>query len=595
MSVSRTHVTDVLVLGAGLAGERTAIEAATRGLEVVILSLVPPRRSHSTAAQGGLQAALGNSVMSRGDGPDLHFADTVIGADWGADQHVVRLFVNTAPAAVRQTARWGVPWSRITAGERRLPDLTVIEEPEAAAGLIDAKKFGGATKWRTCYAADGTGHALQYALDGMVLSLGISVHDRMEAIALIHDGEKCLGAVARCLRTGEVRAYLAKAVVIATGGCGHLYGLSTNSVINEGAGLSLALDTGLACLGNMEAVQFHPQTLPPAWIPVSEGGGGYLLDRNLDYFMPYYQPGNNKQPYRDVTARRMQERIRAGLGVEGPHGPHLWLDVRHLGTDHIERHLKSLAAFCRDFAGIDPVRELIPVRPVQHYVMGGVRTNIDGAAYGLKGLFAVGEAACWDLHGFNRLGGNSLAETIVAGQVVGKKVAEFALGEALHYTSALVAQHLAVQEDRVRRLVAGQNGGENVYALKKQMGQILTEHAGIFRTGSGLETAVAALVDLHRRAQKAGLVSGGRGAVPELGAALRLPGMVRLALCIACGALARTESRGGHFREDHPNRNDVHWLCRTLAYWPPGAEVPVLKYEPVQITELPPGKRAAPA
>ncbi|MEW6540623.1 MAG: fumarate reductase flavoprotein subunit [Bacillota bacterium] len=594
MSAGRTHITDVLVLGAGLAGERTAIEAAARGLEVVILSLVPPRRSHSTVAQGGLQAALGNSVMSQGDSPDLHFADTVMGADWGCDQHVVRLFVNTAPAAVRQMARWGVPWSRITAGERRLPDLTVVEEPEAAAGLINAKKFGGTTKWRTCYAADGTGHALQYALDGMVLSLGITVHDRTEAVALIRDGEKCLGAVARCLRTGELRAYLAKAVVIATGGCGRLYGLSTNSVINEGTGLSLALDTGLACLGNMEAVQFHPQTLPPTWIPVSEGGG-YLLDRNLDYFMPHYQPENNKQPYRDVTARLMQERIRAGLGVESPHGPHLWLDVRHLGAEHIARQLRSLAAFCRDFAGIDPARELIPVRSVQHYVMGGVRTNIDGAAYGLKGLFAVGEAACWDLHGFNRLGGNSLAETIVAGMAVGKKAAEFALGEALHYSSALVAQHLAAQEDRVRRLIAGQNGGENVYALKKQMGQILTEHTGIFRTGSGLKTAVAALGELHQRAQRVGLVSSGRGADPELGAAMRLPGMVRLALCIACGALARTESRGTHYREDYPNRDDVNWLNRTLAYWPPGAEKPVLKYEPVRITELTPGKRATPA
>ncbi|ACA60422.1 fumarate reductase flavoprotein subunit [Candidatus Desulforudis audaxviator] len=595
MSPSRTHITDVLVLGAGLAGERTAIEAAARGLEVVILSLVPPRRSHSTVAQGGLQAALGNSVMSHGDSPDIHFADTVRGADWGCDQHVVRLFVNTAPAAVRQMARWGVPWSRITAGERRLPDLSVVEEPEAGAGLINARKFGGTTKWRTCYAADGTGHALQYALDGMVLSMGITVHDRTEAIALIHDGKKCLGAVARCLRTGDFRAYLAKATVIATGGCGRLYSLSTNSVINEGTGLSLALDTGLTCLGNMEAVQFHPKTLPPTWIPVSEGGGGYLLDRNLDYFMPYYQPKNNEQPYRDVTARRMQERIRAGLGVESPHGPHLWLDVRHLGADHIERHLRSLAAFCRDFAGIDPARELIPVRPVQHYIMGGVRTNIDGAAYGLKGLFAVGEAACWDLHGFNRLGGNSLAETIVAGTVVGKKVAEFALGEALHYSSALVAEHLAAQEDRVRRLIAGNNGGENVYALKKQMGRILTEHVGIFRNGSGLKTAVAALGELHQRARRVGLVSSGRGAVPELGAALRLPGMVRLALCIACGALARTESRGSHFREDHPNRDDVNWLCRTLAYWPPGAEMPELKYEPVQITELNPGKRATPA
>ncbi|MBE0467319.1 MAG: FAD-binding protein, partial [Candidatus Desulforudis sp.] len=271
MSIGGTHISDVLVIGAGLAGERTAIEAGSRGLEVIILSLVPPRRSHSTVARGGLQAALGNSVMGWGDSPDVHFADTVKSADWGCDQNVVRLFVNTAPAAVRQLACWGVPWSRIAPGARRMPDLTVIEEPETGAGLITAKRMAGASKWRTCYVAEGTGHALQYTLDAMVLSLGVTVHDRTEAISLIHDGRRCLGAVARCLRTGGLRIYLAKATVIATGGCGRLYGVSTNSVINEGTGLSLALDTGLACLGNMEAVQFHPKTLPPTWIPVNEG------------------------------------------------------------------------------------------------------------------------------------------------------------------------------------------------------------------------------------------------------------------------------------------------------------------------------------
>ncbi len=595
MSSYRIHVTDALIIGAGLAGERTAIELAARGLEAVILSLVPPRRSHSTAAQGGLQAALGNCAQGRGDSPDVHFKDTVKGADWGCDQNVVRLFVNTAPAAVRQTARWGVPWSRITAGKRRMPDLSVVEESEASAGLITAKKFAGTTKWRTCYAAEGTGHALQYALDGMVLSLGVTVHDRIEAIALIHDGRRCLGAVARCLRTGDLRAYLARATVIATGGCGRIYGLSTNSVINEGTGLFLALDTGLACLGNMEAVQFHPKTMPPTWIPVSEGGGGYILDRNLDYFMPYYQPKNKKVPYRDVIARHMQERIRAGLGVDGPHGPHLWLDIRHLGATHIERHLQNLAVFCRDFGGIDPVRELIPVRPAQHYVMGGVRTNIDGAVYGLEGLFAVGEAACWDLHGFNRLGGNSLAETIVAGMVVGRKVAEFALGHSLQYSSRLVGEHLAAQEYRLRSLIAGKNGCENCYELKKRMQRIMMEYVGIFRTGTGLRKAMAELQELHQRAQQVRLVSNSRGANPELEAALRLPGMVRLALCITCGALARTESRGSHYREDFPNRDDINWLNRTLAYWPPGAELPVLKYEPVTITELPPGERTASA
>jgi fumarate reductase flavoprotein subunit len=533
--------------------------------------------------------------MGQGDSPDLHFTDTVKSADWGCDQNVVRLFANMAPAAVRQMAHWGVPWSRIAAGKRKLPDLSVVEESENSSGLITAKKFAGTTKWRTCYAAEGTGHALQYALDGMLLSLGIFVHDRTEAISLIHDDRRCLGAVTRCLRTGSLGAYLAKATVLATGGCGRIYDISTNSVINEGTGMFLALDTGLAYLGNMEAVQFHPRVLPPTWVPIGEGGGGYLLDRNLDYFMPYYEPKNKKLPYRDVTARHMQERIRAGLGINSPHGPHLWLDLRHLGATHIDRHLKNLATLCQTFGGIDPARELIPVRPTQHYIMGGIRTNIDGAAYGLKGLFAVGETACWDLHGFNRLGGNSLAETIVAGMVVGEKVAEFALGNALNYSSRLVEEHLAVQKYRLHALISGKNGRESVYRLKKRMGDILMEHVGIFRTGSGLKTAVVELEELHQRAQEVGLNSNGQGADPELGAALRLPGMVRLALCVACSALARTESRGGHFREDFPNRDDLNWLNRTLAYWPPGAKSPTLKYESVNITELPPGERATSA
>ncbi|MBU4532526.1 MAG: fumarate reductase flavoprotein subunit [Candidatus Desulforudaceae bacterium] len=587
------HLTDVLIIGSGLAGERTAIEVSSRGLKTTVLSLVPPRRSHSTVARGGLQAALGNGTMGLGDSPDIHFKDTVKSADWGCDQNVVRLFANTVPAAVRQTEQWGVPWTRITAGRRETPDASIVVEPEAGAGLIASKKAKGATKWRTCYVFEGTGHSLLYALDAMTLSLGVTVHDRTEAVSLIHNGQKCLGAVARCLRSGDLRAYLAKATVIATGGCGRLYGVSTNSVINEGTGLSLALDTGLACLGNMEAVQFHPKTMPPTWIPVSEGGGGYLLDRNRVRFVPEYEPENKKLPYRDETARYMQERIRAGLGVDGPHGPHLWLDIRHLGPGHIDRHLKGVDTVCRVFGGIDPARELIPVCPSQHYIMGGVRTNIDGAAYGIRGLFAVGEAACWDLHGFNRLAGNSLAETIVAGMVVGKRVAEYALGHTLEWSSRIVEECLAAQEHRIKSIVSGENGRENVYELKRRMEGILMEHVGIFRKGGGLNNAVAQLQELHQRAERVELISTGRGANPELGSALRLPGMVRLALCIACGALARTESRGTHFREDYPNRDDVNWLKRTLAYWPPGAEQPVLKYEPVVITELPPGNRAS--
>ncbi|MGC7847301.1 fumarate reductase flavoprotein subunit [Desulforudis sp. 1088] len=590
----QTHVSDVLVIGAGLAGERAAIEASSHGLDVVILSLVPPRRSHSTAAQGGMQASLGNCAMGRGDSPDIHFADTVKGSDWGCDQDVARLFCETVPVAVRQMAAWGVPWNRVVAGKRKLPDGHEVEDLPEYEGLITARDFGGTAKWRTCYTADGTGHSLQYTVDSIVIKMGITVHDRMEAIALIHDGERCIGAVARCLRTGKLTAYLAKATVIATGGYGRLYGASTNAVICEGTGMSIALDTGVVPLGNMEAVQFHPTGMVPVWILITEGArgdGGYLLDKNHHRFMPDYEPVKKDLASRDVVARRMVQHMRKGLGVDSPYGPHLWLDIRHLGARHINTNLREIANICRNFAGIDPVKDLIPVRPTQHYSMGGVRTNIDGAAYGLKGLFALGEAACWDLHGFNRLGGNSLAETIVSGMIIGRKIAEYALGATLEYSSRIVEDHVKAQEARINDLIAGRNGRENVYKLRHEMEQTLMDNVGIFRNATGLQQAVGKLRELHERSRKLALVSSGQGANPELTAAIRLPGMIRLALCIAYGALERKESRGSHAREDFPKRDDKNWLKRTLAYWRPGADLPQLDYEPVKITELPPGDR----
>ncbi|MFZ5649408.1 MAG: fumarate reductase flavoprotein subunit [Bacillota bacterium] len=594
MSNYTTIITDVLVVGAGLAGERAAIEAAAQGLDVIILSLVPPRRSHSTAAQGGCQASLGNCAMGEGDNPDIHFADTVKGSDWGCEQDVARLFVETVPKAIRQMAMWGVPWNRVVAGKKVLPDGREIEDKKEKEGLITARDFGGTAKWRTCYTSDGAGHTMQYTVDSVVIKLGITVHDRTEAISLIHDGTTCLGVVARCLRTGEIRTYLAKSTVIATGGYGRLYGASTNAIINEGNGMSIAMDTGLVPLGNMEAVQFHPTGMVPVWILITEGArgdGGYLLDKNLHRFMPDYEPKKKELASRDVVSRRMIQHIRKGLGVDSPYGPHLWLDIRHLGAKHINTNLREIANICRNFNGIDPVKDLIPVRPTQHYSMGGVRTNSDGYAYGLKGLFAVGEAACWDLHGFNRLGGNSLAETIVSGWVVGTKVAEYTNGADLSYNYRLVQEFVTKQRERIQNLISGRDGRENVYDIRKEMEQALLNYVGIFRNGPDLQKAVSQLQELYKRSQKIGLKSGGKGANPELSAALRMPGMIRLALCISYGALMRTESRGSHAREDYPKRDDANWLKRTLAYWKEGAELPELKYEPVKITELPPGDR----
>jgi fumarate reductase flavoprotein subunit len=594
MNTNNTHLTDILVVGAGLAGERAAVEAASYGLNVIILSLVPPRRSHSTAAQGGMQAALGNCTGGRGDSPDIHFLDTVKGSDWGCDQKVARLFCDTAPIAIRQMSYWGVPWNRVVAGKRKLPDGGIIEELKEYEGLITARNFGGTAKWRACYTSDGTGHTMQYTMDSVVIKMGIAVHDRMEAVKLIHNGEKCIGVVARCLRTGNLHTYLAKATVIATGGYGRLYGASTNAVINEGSGMFLALETGVVPLGNMEAVQFHPTGIVPVWILVTEGArgdGGYLLDKDEHRFMPDYEPNKKELASRDVVARRMMQHIRLGHGVDSPHGQHLWLDIRHLGAKHINTNLREIANICRNFAGIDPVHELIPVRPTQHYSMGGVRTNIDGAAYGLQGLFSCGEASCWDLHGFNRLGGNSLAETVVSGMIVGKKIAEYALGVTQEYPHQIIQEHLKLTNQRIEDLKSHRLGNENCYQIRNEMEQTLMDNVGIFRNGQDLAKAVDKLRELYNRSLRLGLRSDGFGANPELSFSLRLPGMLRLAICIAYGALKRTESRGSHYREDYPKRDDVNWLNRTLAYWAEGADLPELKYEDVKITELPPGDR----
>ncbi|NTW05803.1 MAG: fumarate reductase flavoprotein subunit, partial [Peptococcaceae bacterium] len=489
---SKTIICDVLIVGAGLAGERAAIESAAKGLDVIVLSLVPPRRSHSTAAQGGCQASLGNSAMGEGDTTDIHFSDTVKGSDWGCDQAVARLFAETAPHAVRQMANWGVPWNTVTAGKKLLPDGMEVEEKEEKSGLINARDFGGTAKWRTCYTSDGTGHSLQYAVDSMTARLGINIHQRMEAISLIHNGDKCLGVIARCLVTGELTAYLARVTAIATGGYGRLYGASTNAVINEGTGMAIALDTGLVPLGNMEAVQFHPTGLVPVWILITEGArgdGGFLLDKNHHRFMPDYEPKKKELASRDVVSRRMIQHIRKGFGVESPYGQHLWLDIRHLGAKHINANLREIKNICLNFAGIDPVDSLIPVRPTQHYSMGGIRTNIDGMAYGLKGLFSLGESACWDLHGFNRLGGNSLAETIVSGWIVGKKIAEYAQGAELEFTYSHIDSVLKFEQQRINNLIYRSDGKEDVFILRKEMEDILTHKVGFFINGSYLQQA----------------------------------------------------------------------------------------------------------
>ncbi len=591
---------DVLVIGGGLAGLRTAIGARRRGLEVTILSLVPPKRSHSAAAQGGMQASLANSIKGFGDSEDVHFADTVRGSDWGADQEVVRMFVHMAPKAVRELAHWGVPWNRVKAGPHPVVingEPVTLQEPAAAHGLITARNFGGTAKWRTCYVSDGTGHSMLYNVSDQAIAADIPVHERMEAVALIHDGERCFGAIVRNLVTGELLAYTARATCIATGGFGRIYRVSTNAVINEGMGAAIALETGVATLSNMEAVQFHPTGIFPAGILVTEGcrgDGGLLLDGSGHRFMPDYEPDKAELASRDVVSRHMEQHIRQGHGAQSRFGQHLWLDIRLLGEEHINHKLREVKEICQHFLGIDPVHELIPVRPAQHYSMGGVRTDALGQSPQLAGLFACGEAACWDIHGFNRLGGNSVAETVVAGMIVGESIADYCQSPAGDCAvDTTVLRHCFQREQDALRELLASTGSERATDLVRAMQNTMTAQVGIYRDGPGLAQAVQTLGELLQRSRQLGLHYRAPGANPELALALRLPKMLKLALCVAQGALNREESRGAHSRVDFPRRDDSRWLKRTLARWPEGASAPELTYQDLDVMamELPPGWR----
>ncbi|MGF1548763.1 MAG: fumarate reductase flavoprotein subunit [Thiotrichales bacterium] len=592
--------TDVLVIGAGLAGLRTAVGVKRRGLETVVLSLVPAKRSHSVAAQGGMQASLANTLKGAGDNEDVHFEDTVRGSDWGCDQVVARMFTHLAPKAVRELAAWGVPWSRVKAGAHSVVingERVTLEERAGAHGLISARDFGGTKQWRTCYTSDGTGHAMLYALGDRAIAEAIPVHERKEALALIHDGGRCHGAVVRDLTTGALIAYLARATVIATGGYGRIYGISTNALINEGIGHALALETGVARLGNMEAVQFHPTAILPSGILVTEGcrgDGGVLRDVDGYRFMPDYEPEKKELASRDVVSRRMAEHMRKGKGVKSPYGEHLWLDITQLGREHIEHNLREVKDICHYFLGIDPVSDWIPVRPTQHYSMGGIRTDHRGQSPWLSGLFACGEAACWDLHGFNRLGGNSVAETVVAGMLVGEYIADFCASAAgeVRFSTALTREFVAREQAALDALLS-RRGTERVAELRQRMESIMTEQVGLFRDGAPLAEAVEELTDLLARSTRIGVATVRHDANPELVQAYRLPRMLKVALTIALGALQRTESRGAHFRADYPARNDRDWLKRTLSVWHPGNGQPTLEYEALDVAtmELPPAFR----
>ncbi len=568
---------DVVVIGAGLAGERAAVEAHRNGCSVAILSLVQPRQSHSNAAQGGVQCSLDNmGEHSAGDDWKLHFDDTIRGSDWGADQDVVERVTSAAPRLIRELEYWGCPFNR-------------TEE-----GKIAQRNFGGTSVWRAAFAADFTGHALLYAIDQEVMRHEIKIFWRVQVISLILNGAKVIGCIALDLRSGDLVAFHAKSTIIASGGTGKLFSESTNAINCRGDGQSLAYNTGRIPLGNMEAIQFHPTGMYPVWILLTEGcrgDGGVLRNAQHHEFMWDYAAKMGNLASRDVVSRAMMSEIRAGRGVEGPFGPHVWLDLTHLGAEKIKTRLRDVHDIARDFAGIDVITEMAPVKPVQHYTMGGIRTDIDCRVRGVEGLYASGECACWDMHGFNRLGGNSLLETIAAGFYSGTTASTEAGGRSASETDQKAIQdEYNIQVERIDTLIAT-DPKETSFALHDEMALLMTEQVGIFRTGELLKDAVNRLLDIRERSNNLGLSCKSCGRSLELEMALRIHGMIDLALIISEGALARKESRGAHYREDFPNRDDEHWLKRTLAHKRNGEYLPRLEYEDVVITHLPPGDR----
>ncbi|EAI9148623.1 fumarate reductase flavoprotein subunit [Campylobacter jejuni] len=594
---------DALVIGGGLAGLRAAIEVAKSGQSVTLLSICPVKRSHSAAVQGGMQASLANGAKGEGDNEDLHFADTVKGSDWGCDQEVARMFAQTAPKAVRELAAWGVPWTRVTKGPRTVvinAQKTVIEEKEEAHGLINARDFGGTKKWRTCYIADATGHCMLYGVANEAIKHQVKIIDRMEAVRIIHDGKKCLGVIARDLTNGQLIAYIARGTMIATGGYGRIYKQTTNAVICEGTGAAIALETGLCRLSNMEAVQFHPTPIVPSGILLTEGcrgDGGILRDVDGYRFMPDYEPEKKELASRDVVSRRMMEHIRKGKGVKSPYGDHLWLDISILGRAHVEKNLRDVQDICKTFNGIDPADEgpkgWAPVLPMQHYSMGGIRTKPTGESQWLNGLFACGEAACWDMHGFNRLGGNSCAETVVAGMIVGDYFADYCKNNGEVIDTNVVKDFLTKEYQYLKSLV-DKEGKHNVFEIKNRMKEIMWDKVAIFRTGEGLKEAVDELEKLYKDSQDVKVHCKELDcANPELEEAYRVPRMLKIALCVAYGALLRTESRGAHYREDYPKRDDLNWMKRTNTFWVEGETLPRIEYEDLDIMkmEIPPAFR----
>jgi succinate dehydrogenase / fumarate reductase flavoprotein subunit len=541
---------DVVILGAGLAGLRAAVEISRRlgdTVDIGIVSKVQLMRAHSVCAEGGTAAVLREDL---GDSRELHAWDTVKGSDFLADQDVVRTFVDTIPREIHQLDHWGIPWTR------------------DADGYISQRPFGGHSYPRATLAADKTGFfEMQTLYDQLLRYPTFTRYDELFVTDILVAGGGFAGLVGLHMGTGETVVIRGRALLIASGGGGTLYGFTTYSQTVTGDGMAMAYRAGLP-LEDMEFLQFHPTGLVPNGILMTEacrGEGGYLKNSLGERFMGNYAPRLMELAPRDMVSRAETEEILAGRGFKTPDGQdYLELDLTHLGADRINTRLPLIREVTIKFLGLDPIEQAIPIRPVAHYSMGGIETDIEGLTR-VPNVWAAGEAACVSLHGANRLGSNSTAECLVWGGIAGRKIAEALPGLD---AAPLPADQVAAAEGRVRAVLA-RRGDENLYELRRQLRTTMDANVGVFRTGEGLAEALAKVREIRERAARALVADQSRVYNSNLVHALELENLLDLAEVTVAGALAREESRGAHARRDFATRDDETWLKHTLAFSAP--------------------------
>jgi succinate dehydrogenase / fumarate reductase, flavoprotein subunit len=559
--VEATH--DVLVVGAGCAGMRAAIEASDQGADVALLSKIHPVRSHSGAAEGGINAALGNASE---DSPEEHAYDTVKGSDYLGDQDAIEVLCDEAPDDVYQLEHWGAVFSRTDDGR------------------IAQRPFGAAGAPRTAYAADITGHVLVQVLYEQVMKRDIPTYEEFFAWKLVIDDDRCQGVIAWDLLNGGLKTIGAKTVILATGGAGRLYSGTTNAYACTGDGMALALRVGVP-LKDMEMMQFHPTTLSPTGVLITEGTrgeGAYLLNADNERFLERYAPNAMELASRDVISRAEQTEIDEGRGVNG----NVLLDLRHLGAEKIHERLHGTRELSMVFAGIDPIHEPIPVRPGAHYHMGGVDTDLVGET-AITGLYASGECACVSVHGANRLGGNALMETITFGKRAGEAAADWAL------THTTVAVPPSIEADAERELGAlmSRSAGERPWAIRDELATTMHENFGVFRREDQMQEQGRLIERLKERYERVVVEDKGDIFNNDLTQALELGFLLDLAECMVVAGLARKESRGAHARPyDYPERDDVNYLRHTITSLSPSGRVR-LDWKPVTITKWQPQER----